>query len=368
MTIHPAILGAYADTQAEARAPQRVGTLEKLPKWLNLIPMVAQWILLSLRYGSATLPTAANPRIACGGLAGEGKLEYFDIMGSVAKAATAPYTFVDNRGAAGLAEAEKAMRDAGLSYPIIAKPNIGWCGFGVRCIRDADELSAYLARYPVGERIVLQHFVPFEGEAGIFYMRDPGMPKGQITGILLRSFPRVVGDGVRTIAQLMSDDARLRRLGRDGRGEACCDISAIPAAGEIVRVSTIGSTRVGGLYRDASDSITEELTGAIDAIAQDMPEFHIGRFDLRYESLGMLRAGKGFSIIEVNGAGSEAVHAWDPRFPLRRAYAIVFEKQRRIFEIGAAMRRRGHRPAGVVALARHYIRQQRLIRRYPPSN
>lgn len=34
--------------------------------------------------------------------------------------------------------------------------------------------------------------------------------------------------------------------------------------------------------------------------------------------------------------GSEAVHARDPRWSLRQAYAIVFAKQRRLFAIGSA--------------------------------
>jgi len=99
-----------------------------------------------------------------------------------------------------------------------------------------------------------------------------------------------------------------------------------------------------------------------------MKELHIARFDLRYENLGSLLAGTGFSIIEVNGAGSEASHAWDPCFTVRQAYSIVFAKQQRVFAIGDAMRRHGHRPISVWQLARLYLRQQRLIRQYPPSN
>ncbi|MEJ7746225.1 MAG: hypothetical protein WKF61_05645 [Luteimonas sp.] len=68
-----------------------VGRFEQLPKWLNLIPMVAQWLWLGLRYRSVTLPSAANPRITAGGMVGEGKLEYFDIMGSLARASTAEH-------------------------------------------------------------------------------------------------------------------------------------------------------------------------------------------------------------------------------------------------------------------------------------
>jgi hypothetical protein len=99
-----------------------------------------------------------------------------------------------------------------------------------------------------------------------------------------------------------------------------------------------------------------------------MKDLHVARFDVRYESIGAMRAGHSFNIIEVNGAGSEAVHAWDPRYTLSEAYRIVFEKQRMLFAIGAAMRKRGHRPISGWAMAKLFLRQGRLIRRYPPSN
>ncbi|HMA50205.1 MAG TPA: hypothetical protein VKP60_10660, partial [Magnetospirillaceae bacterium] len=260
-----------------------------------------------------------------------------------------------------------AMAAAGLVYPIIAKPDIGWCGFGVRLVRNGPELNDYLTRFPRGERIVLQRFMPEEGEAGLFYVRRPDEAKGRLTGILLRHFPRVQGDGISSIAELIAANPRLCRLGRDGLSEPCCDPAGIPTDGEMVRLSTIGSTRVGGLYEDATPLITEVLTDAIDRIAQDMTDFHVGRFDVRYGSLDQLLAGD-VTIIEVNGAGSEAVHAWDPKFTLRQAYAIVFAKQRMLFEIGDTMRRRGRRPIGLAKLARLHLRQQRLIKRYPMSN
>ncbi|MBV9542519.1 MAG: hypothetical protein JO167_14750 [Alphaproteobacteria bacterium] len=356
---------ARADA-SPARAP--VGTLERLPKWLNLVPMVVQWLWLSLRHGSLTLPSAANPALTCGGMVGDGKLEYFDIMGARAKAVTAPYTFVDNEGVASIGAALAAIHDAKLDFPLIAKPNLGWCGFGVRLLRDSEDLRRYLIHSPSGERIVLQQFVPDEGEAGLYYVRPPGAERGRIVGILLRSFPRVVGDGRRSIAELMAADERLRRLGRDGLSEPCCDTARVPNAGEVVRVATIGSTRVGGLYQDGSGLVTDALSAAIDDIARDMTDFHIGRFDVRFSSLASLRNGEEFTIIEVNGAGSEAVQAWDPALTLREAYAIVFAKQRLLFELGSAMRRNGHKPARLIELGRHFFRQQRLIRAYPPSN
>jgi hypothetical protein len=347
---------------------QRVGRLERLPKWLNLVPMVAQWAWLSLRYRAITLPSCANPAIVTGGLVGEGKLEYFGIMGETASRWVAATTSVVANGAASLASAHAAMKDAGLSYPVVVKPDLGWCGFGVRRVDSQDEMRSYLQAYPEGERVVIQEWRDDPGEAGIFYMRHPAQESGQIIGMLLRHYPRVVGDGCRTVAQLIEADPRARRLGRDGASEPCCDASQVPPAGRTVRIATVGSTRVGGLYEDGSASITPRLTAAIDAIARDMKDFHVGRFDVKYRDLAALAAGTDFTIIEVNGAGSEAVHAWDPALTLRQAYGIVFAKQRRLFAIGDEMRRRGHSPVGWLALARHHLRQQALIRRYPPSN
>ena len=350
----------------DAESPAWVGRLERLPKWLNLVPMVAQWIGLSIRHGSWALPTAANPQITAGGLVGEGKSEYFRSMGPLASAHSAAFCVFRNNGS--VSDAEKAMTGAVLEYPLILKPDIGWCGFGVRIVRSRDELTSYLRAYPADEDIILQKFVSYEGEAGIYYVRLPHEAKGRITGILLRFFPRVVGDGHSSIAELMARNPRACRLGQDGRSEPCCDISRVPSAGEIVRLSVTGSTRVGGMYEDATALVTPAMENAINAIALDMKELHVARFDVRYESIGAMRAGHSFKIIEVNGAGSEAVHAWDPRYTLSQAYRIVFEKQRMLFAIGAAMRSRGHRPISGWAMAKLFLRQSRLIRRYPPSN
>ncbi len=353
---------------AAVEATARVGTLERLPKWLNLLPIVAQWAWLSVRFQSITLPSCCNPAVTSGGMVGEGKLEYLNIMGAHALSATATTTSAVAGGAESVNDVEAAMRRAGLGYPIVVKPDLGWCGFGVRRIDDTCALVNYLAAYPRGERVVLQPWLGAAGEAGVFYMRRPGERRGRIIGMLLRHFPRVTGDGVHTVAQLMAADPRAGRLGVDGASEACCDTAAVPGDGQVVRIAVVASTRVGGMYEDGSALVTPALTHAFDAICGDMEDFHVGRFDVKFDSVAALCAGTGFTIIEVNGAGSEAVHAWDPSLTLRQAYRIIFDKQRRLFAIGEAMRRRGHRPVGWWALARHHFRQQALIKRYPPSN
>ena len=358
---------AFIDGDHEASGPIR-STLERMPKWLICIPLTLQWLWLALRYQSLTLPTIANPAITAGGLVGEGKLEYFDGMGPVALASVAAYCAVSTHKRHTGAALREIMQGAGLSFPVIAKPDLGLCGYGVRLVANQEELRDYLLVFPANEMVVVQQYLAQEGEAGIFYVRDPKADTGRIIGLALRYFPRVTGDGERSIAELIALDPRAQRLHKSPRHEPNYNPSRVPAAGEVVRLATIGSTRVGGLYRDGRTHITPQLTRAVDAIAKDMPAFHFGRFDVRFDSLQDLSAGRAFTIMEINGAGSEAIEAWDPDTGMVAGFRMIFKKQRILFAIGNVMRRKGFKPLGIWSLAQLNRRQNQLIEHYPPSN
>jgi hypothetical protein len=353
---------------AGAQGHPRCSVLERMPKWLICVPLTVQWLWLALRYRSATLPSAANPAITSGGLVGEGKLEYFSGMGDVARTVTADYCAVSTHRPLLDAELQKILNGAGLSWPVIAKPDLGLCGYGVRLLANMSELQVYLKAFPANEVVVLQQYLPAEGEAGIFYARHPDSDQGRIIGLALRYFPRVTGDGQSTIAALIEADPRAARVVKSPKHDPCFDAARVPASGEVVRLSTIGSTRVGGLYRDGQACISTALTLALDAIARDMPAFYFGRFDVRFDNLQDLSAGRGFTIMEVNGAGSEAIQAWDPETSVLAGFRMIFEKQRILFAIGDAMRQRGVKPIGLLTLLHLNRRQQRLIAGYPPSN
>lgn len=355
---------AVEETAHHQRA---VGAFEQLPKWLNLIPMVAQWLLLGLRYRSVTLPAAANPRITAGGLVGEGKREYFQIMGPLALGACAEHVCVYVEPHTVLADLLCAMDKAGLRFPVVVKPDLGWCGYGVNKVSDSGALDRYLSQFPVNQTLLLQRYLPEKGEAGLFYARDPACAAGDLIGLLLRHYPQVTGNGRDTLAQLVESDARLKRSVNNHMHRGDYDPAYVPHAGEAVRLSTIASTRVGGLYEDATALVTPALHARLDAIARDMEDFYLGRFDVRFTTLEALQRGE-FTIMEVNGAGSEAVHAWDPKYSIRQVYSMVFAKQRLLFRIADINRRNGHRPIGMKKLAQLYLKQQRLMALYPPSN
>jgi hypothetical protein len=257
---------------------------------------------------------------------------------------------------------------AGLAYPLIAKPDIGWCGYGVRRVDSDVGLRDYEAAVPTGGAFILQRLIDAPNEAGLLYVRQPGDPSGTVTAMTLRHAPCVIGDGRRSVGMLVEADPRYRAHAATyagGMGEA--GYQRIPVAGESVALTTIASLRIGARYENVSARITPILSARIDAIAGSMGAFHYGRFDVRFDNLASLLDGD-FSIIEVNGAGSEAIQFWDPALGIGAAFRGVFAKQCQIFELGNALRKAGQRPTGGVALARAWLRQQRLLRRYPPSN
>ncbi len=342
--------------------PPALSPIERLPKWLLCIPLVLHWMLLAVRHRSLTLPSAANPGIPTGGLAGEGKLECLALIPLALRSWVAPTAAVPPGSVA-----EAVRQAAGLAFPLVAKPDRGWCGYGVRRVDDAAALRDYQAAFPPHATFLLQPYLPGPIEAGLMVRRWPDGP-AELVGLTLRHLPTVRGDGWRTLAQLTAADPRLCGLPRLGglNMPAGHDMARIPGIGETVVLAAVASLRVGGRYEEALHLATPALRAQVAAVAVGMG-LHAGRLDVRASSVEALRAGR-FHIIEVNGAGAEAIGAWDPRLGLRAAFAAVFANHRALFALGAAMRARGHRPVGPWRLALSWLHQQRLARGYPASN
>jgi hypothetical protein len=357
---------------------RKVAAAERIPPALFYLPLVFNWLRLGIRHGSLTLPTAANPNIFCGGMWGETKSSYLLDVGADERRWVAPFVLA-RRGAdtlaADLAQALQAMQGARLVFPLVAKPDIGWHGHGVRVIEDAAALEAYIAAFPAGATIMLQRLVEHPAEAAVLYARLPGEARGRVLSLTFRYFPHVVGDGRASLRELIDRDERARwkgalHLGRDGThsGPAAGDLARVPAAGEVVRIALIGNQRAGALYRDGAPCINAALEARFDGIAASMRDFHYGRFDIRFEAVPALMRGEGFSIVEINGIGGEAIDVWDARLPIREVYRRLFAQQRLLFAIGARGRARGHVPVGAGEFVTSLMRQSRLIRRYPASH
>jgi hypothetical protein len=333
-----------------------------------LLPTL-MWLTLSVRYGAVTLPTVANPTMEVGGLWGESKAQGLRLFGPAGHVRLAPFIEVVCRGNED--DRDRAVRDrleaAGISFPIVAKPDRGYQGWGVRVVRTPEELAAYLDAPPDGATVILQEMVEYDNEAGIFYIREPGEERGRIVSLTFVLPPHVIGDGRRTVAELAQADKVLRPNLDIYHSRKPESWGGVPSEGEFHELTNARSARLGAVYRDATHLVTPELERSIDEISREIPDFHFGRFDVRFGSAEELLAGEGFRIVELNGAGAEMLHIWDGATRLGAAYRTLWSQYRSLFAIGAQMRRRGHRPVGIRHMIRLQREQEMLRRGYPAS-
>jgi hypothetical protein len=294
--------------------------------------------------------TAANPGIYTGGLGLESKFDTLQKIPlpyrprSVLISPTAPF-----------AEVEQDIADAGIAYPLIAKPDIGFRGLLVKKINSPAELKGYLSRFPFA--FVLQEYLDLPEEVGVLYYRLPGDARGQITSITTKEFLAVWGDGQSTVAELMIKDTRaLLQLERI-RAEQPGLLGQIPSAGEKVALGIVGNHAKGTRFINSSAQIDEAITSTIDSLAQQIEGFYYGRFDLKCASFESLRSGQGIMVIEINGVCSEPTHIYDAQ---HGSYCFALKEITRhwaiIRRIAAANHLRGVPYMKTVDLGRAFLR------------
>ena len=340
------------------------------PAWKFYAP-VWLWIgLLMIRHRSIRAPLMANPGFPAGGLVGERKSELFARLSGPERQHLPAYIAV-NRADAAIEmlwpQIEARVEAAGLGYPLVAKPDIGCRGAGVRPIRSPRELRQYAEDFPIGETFLIQHMVEVEGEAGVFYVRDPGAKQGRIHSLTLKYFPHVVGDGRSTLRQLILADVRAGLVPQLYLGRFGDELDDVVAMGESRRLVFSGSHSKGAIFRNGNAYITEAMRARFDAIADGIEGFHFGRFDVRFADFAAFQRGEDFAIIEYNGAGAEMTHIWDSRTTLLEAWATLSGQFSLLFRVGIANRKRGARPDSWRSFFTQWRRENHLVSRYPAT-
>jgi hypothetical protein len=332
------------------------------PPYLFYIPVVAYIAYLGIRFRSWTLFTAANPAIPAGGFVGESKHQILDHLKDAAQWLPCSALLVSGVPKERIAKAEEFMRQRGLQFPVVLKPDAGQRGSGVAIVRSPEQLSEYLTHssFPA----ILQEYVAGE-EYGIFYYRYPGSNRGRVFSVTEKRMPVLLGDGKCTLEELILADDRAVCMSGFYLRRNSDRTHRVPAAGESVQLVEIGTHCRGAIFLDGGELITPALEEVIDQIAKTFDGFFFGRFDIRVPSRQDIMTGRNIKIIELNGVTSEATHIYDPKLSLVEAYRVLFRQWRIAFEIGDFNRARGIRPASVADLLDAARQYSRLAKSYP---
>lgn len=322
-----------------------------------LVPLMAPFLRrLGGFWRTLMSPTAINPGIGgSGGFIGESKAEIMDglfagVKGHPEEALLLPTLLIPPGPIeARMQRLTEGMSALGMAFPLILKPDSGQRGFGVRLVRDAPAAHAYFQS--VRTPAIAQPFHPGPGECGVCWVRSvepraDGLA-GTIFSITRKDFPVLEGDGARTLEDLVWAHPRFRNQAPVFLARHASRRSWIPAAGERVPLGVSGNHCQGTLFRDGADLITPELARSIDTLAARFlgrgvtAGLDYGRFDLRYTSDDELRTGRGFAVVELNGALGESTNLYDPSRSPVWAYRILQRQWEALYVLGVWRRARG---------------------------
>lgn len=344
------------------------------PIWVFYFPVAFYIIYLAIRFRGLRVTLASNPCMYASGLVRESKKEIYALFPPevfdrwVGQVALSPPISPCQEAEDRLVPARQALAAKGVNYPLVAKPDIGQRGVGVKRIGTEEELLDYFRHFPKDQTVILQTLITRPHEAGVLVARKPGEARGQVVSLGLKEFPTITGNGVHTVQQLILADTRCRKLARVYFAKQNQLLNQVLPVGETLQLNFAGNHAQGTIFLNGNDAITPAMSAVFSEIASSLGEFYYGRFDVRYDSLEQLQQGEAFTIIEVNGAGSEPIHMWDGRMKLRMAYQAVLWQHRHLYEVGAINVRRGFKTLSPWQLMRDYLYVSRLVKRYPHAD
>lgn len=306
---------------------------EYWPIWLANSPVILFVIWFALRARKVGFFAAANPAIETGGLFGESKI---NILHQIPEKYLPKTIFVKKN--TDFALVKKAVADKQITYPLIAKPNIGERGLLVAKIKEENDLAAYLNRNHID--FIVQEFVDLPIELAVMHHRFPNKKRGQITSICVKELLQVTGNGNATVRELMLQTPRaLLQLPRFEKQFADL-MKSVPKKGEILELEPIGNHSRGTAFLNGNHLITEKMTAVFDEVSNKMGGIFYGRFDMKCASSTAMERGD-FKILEYNGVGAEPAHIYDASIPIWQKYRDIYRHWRLIFQIYQVQKKRG---------------------------
>lgn len=324
---------------------RRMSRWEYWPTTVLYAPVFVEILRQGWRYRSLTLFTAANPGIPPdGGFVGESKGTILRGLAPAGDRVARWCLLPPGPPADRWATLEAWRTREQVTWPIVLKPDVGERGAGVVIARNEADVDAALAR---SEALLAQAYVPGV-EFGIFYVRPADAAHGEIFAVTEKRLLAVVGNGERTLEQLILGHDRAVAQASLFLQLHASRLLDVPAAGEVRQLSELGTHCRGAWFLDGQHLVTPALQAAVEQVSRTLPGFHFGRYDVRTPSAEALQQGE-FTVIELNGVTSEATSIYDPRYSVWHGWRVLREQWRLAFHIGAENRRRGHQPLTFVA-------------------
>lgn len=279
---------------------------EHWPTYMFYVPLIPYYIYKAIGARNLVFYLATNPAIKYSGNGTESKYKTTQLIPDKFRPKT---VFVP--ASQKFQITKEQITTACIQYPLIAKPDVGFRGYLVKKIDSENELKDYLQRNDVDS--IIQEFVDYKNECGIFYSRVPNQKKGEISSITLKKFLTIKGNGTSTLSELITNDERAY-LYYDLLNNIHKEVmNNVLKKNEEKVLTVIGNHSKGTQFLNGNHLICSELLKTIDAVNKQIDGWFYGRLDIKYDTFEKLKQGKDFKILEINGIISEPTHIYDAR-------------------------------------------------------
>lgn len=280
-------------------------------------PTFFLWIWFVIKFKSFSFYKYSNPSIKNGGLYGDSKFDIYNLLplGSFPKT-----TFIQKNSSVDL---KKIISENDYKFPLIVKPNIGCRGIGVEKIFSLNDLIRY--NNIINKDFLIQELIEYPNEIGLFYCRMPNENKGKITGITLKKFLTIVGNGIDSMEDILNKSPRFKMQISNLKNKI--NIKEVLPNGKSVCLVPFGNHNRGTEFFNGNKHITDKLEQTFNVFFNQIEGFYYGRLDIRFNSFEELARGEKFSIIELNGAKSEPTHIYDSTHSFINGQIEIFRHQ-----------------------------------------
>ena len=307
------------------------------PSWLFYAPMFIYGFVLAIKSKSFAYFTATNPEMAYGGAYGTDKTKLLNLLSL--EYHTKDFFVAKEKSKGDIIE---LMNKNEISFPIVAKPNVGERGRGVEKIDNEKDLEDYLKI--INEDLIVQEFVAHPIELGIFYHRFPNSKQDGISSVVMKEFLSITGNGRDSFGKLLSKKFRAKSRLKYLKKRYPNKWDIIIPEGITFKVEPIGNHSRGTKFIDGTHLINNKLVEVFREISKPLDGFYYGRFDIKVNSIRDLYEGENIKILEINGTNSEPAHIYDPDYSLLKAYSEVIKHMNLVYKISKANMSLGIKP------------------------
>ena len=257
------------------------------------------------KYKSLTFFSACNPALSFGGMLDDNKTEAYALIPDRYLPKMLVYDFK--------VDLEKQIVEKTIEFPVVVKPNMGYKGYAVKECKDLKELQYFVSKLDQKKEWLIQEYIDLKHEYSVMYYYCPVSKIKGLTSVSSKKYPFVIGDGITSMEKLIDqyENPYVDKYYLREKWESKFD--SIPAKNQKIELHHIGNYSRGSKFYSLMQESDDQLASAMHNIFSGRDEIYFGRFDIKANSMEHVRKGE-FKIMEINGAKSEPLHIYDPKY------------------------------------------------------